>query len=568
MAHDLVIRGGTLVDGTGAPATTADVAIDGDRVVEVGRVVGSGRHEIDADGLVVTPGFVDIHTHLDAQMSWDPIGSSSCWHGVTSVVLGNCGVTFAPVLPGGREFLAEMMESVEDIPAQSILDGLSWNWETYGEYLADVAGLSKGVNVGGMVGHCAVRVAAMGERSLDEDPATAEDIAAMVPMVDEALAAGALGFSSSRTFLHRVPDGRYVPGTHAAEDELLAFADSLGRYGGIFECAPKLGGRNDPDGVFTRDEIRMYGEISRRAGCPVTFGLTQVDIVPDMHLRVLDYVATENADGARIRPQTTSRQIGILFGLSGRTPFDRADGWDQLADLPLADKVARLTEPSSRAALVAAADARVEHLPLDWFAFYPLPNDPVRHDLAREESVAAEAERRGATIAEAWVDLALELDGRRLFTLPFLNQRMESAIEMLERPEVVMGLADAGAHAKQIMDASQPTFFLSHWVRDRGRVTIEEGVRRMTSDTADLFGIAGRGRLEPGACADVNVIDLEGLRLHYPEMAHDFPGGAGRWIQRADGYEATIVNGEVFMEDGEHTGALAGQMLLGSAATG
>jgi N-acyl-D-aspartate/D-glutamate deacylase len=566
MTHDLVIRGGTVVDGTGAPATTADVAIDGDRVVEVGRVSGSGRHEIDADGLVVTPGFVDIHTHLDAQLSWDPIGSSSCWHGVTSVVLGNCGVTFAPVAPGGREFLAEMMESVEDIPAQSILDGLSWNWETYGEYLADLASLPKGVNAGGMVGHCAVRLAAMGERSLDEDPATADDIAAMVPMVDEALAAGALGFSSSRTFLHRVPDGRYVPGTHATADELLAFADSLGRHGGVFECAAKLGGRNDPDGVFTRDEIGMYGDISRRAGCPVTFGLTQVEVVPDMHLRVLDYVAAENAAGAHIRPQTTSRQIGILFGLSGRTPFDRADGWDDLLDLSLAEKVARLTEPSSRAALVAAADARIEKLPLDWFAFYALPDDPVRHDLAREESVAAEAERRGVSVAEAWVDLAVELDGRRLFTLPFLNQRMESAIEMLERPEVVMGLADAGAHAKQIMDASQPTFFLTHWVRDRGRVTLEEGVRRLTSDTADLFGITGRGRLVPGACADVNVIDLEGLRLHYPEMAHDFPGGAGRWIQRADGYEATIVNGELFMEDGEHTGALVGQMLLGPAA--
>ncbi|HJM31015.1 MAG: amidohydrolase family protein [Acidimicrobiales bacterium] len=566
MTYDLVIRGGTVVDGTGVPATTADVAIDGDRVVEVGRVEGSARRELDADGLIVTPGFVDIHTHLDAQLSWDPLGSSSCWHGVTSVVLGNCGVTFAPVAPDGREFLAEMMESVEDVPAQSILDGLSWNWETYGEYLADLASLPKGLNVGGMVGHCAVRVAAMGERSLDEDPASAEDIAAMVPMVDEALAAGALGFSSSRTFLHRVPDGRYVPGTHAAEDELLAFADSLGRYGGIFECAAKLGGRNDPEGVFTRDEIRMYGDISRRAGCPVTFGLTQVDVVPDMHLQVLDYVATENADGARIRPQTTSRQIGILFGLSGRTPFDRADGWDDLRDLSLDDKVARLTEPSSKAALVEAAEARIEGLPIDWFAFYPLPNDPVRHDLTREESVAADAERRGVSIAEAWVDLAVELDGRRLFTLPFLNQRMESAIEMLERPEVVMGLADAGAHAKQIMDASQPTFFLSHWVRDRGRVTIEEGVRRMTSDTADLFGITGRGRLVPGAHADVNVIDLEGLRLHYPEMAHDFPGGAGRWVQRADGYDATIVNGEVFMEDGEHTGALAGQMLLGSTA--
>ena len=282
MTYDLVIRGGTVVDGTGVPATTADVAIDGDRVVEVGRVEGSARRELDADGLIVTPGFVDIHTHLDAQLSWDPLGSSSCWHGVTSVVLGNCGVTFAPVAPDGREFLAEMMESVEDVPAQSILDGLSWNWETYGEYLADLASLPKGLNVGGMVGHCAVRVAAMGERSPDEDPASAEALAALVPMVDEALAAGALGFPPPRPFLHRVPDGRSVPGAHAAEDELLAFADSLGRYGGIFECAAKLGGRNDPEGVFTRDEIRMYGDISRRAGCPVTFGLTQVDVVPSV----------------------------------------------------------------------------------------------------------------------------------------------------------------------------------------------------------------------------------------------------------------------------------------------
>ena len=524
MTHDLVIRGGTVVDGTGAAATTADVAIDDGLVTEVGAIHGSARREIDADGRIVTPGFVDIHTHLDAQLAWDPIASSSCWHGVTSIVMGNCGVTFAPVAPGGREFLAEMMESVEDIPAQSILDGLSWNWNTYGEYLDEIEALPKGVNVGGMVGHCAVRVAAMGERSLDEDPATAEDIAAMVPMVDEALDAGALGFSTSRTFLHRVPDGRYVPGTHAAEDELLAFADSLGRHGGVFEASARLGGRNDPEGRFTRDEIHMYGDISRRAGCPVTFGLTQVDIVPDMHLRVLDHVAEENAAGAHIRPQTTSRQIGILFGLTGRTPFDRADGWRDLRDLP------------------------------------------VRHDLERSESVAAEAERRGVSIAEAWVDLALELDGRRLFTLPFLNQRLESAVGMLERPEVVMGLADAGAHAKQIMDASQPTFFLTHWVRDQGRFTLEEGVRRLTSDTADLFGIDGRGRLVPGARADVNVIDLEGLRLHYPEMAHDFPGGAGRWIQRADGYDATIVNGEVFMESGEHTGALAGRMLRGAAA--
>ena len=551
------------MDGTGAPALTADVAIDGDRVVEVGRVDGRGIREIDAEGRLVTPGFVDIHTHLDAQLAWDPIASSPCWHGVTSVVLGNCGVTFAPVAPGGAAFLAEMMESVEDIPAQSILDGLSWNWSTYGEYLDEIAGLPKGVNVGGMVGHCAVRLAAMGERSLDEAPATADDIAAMVPMVDEALVAGALGFSTSRTHLHTVPDGRHVPGTNATADELLAFAEVLKRRGGVFESAPRLIGRDDPGEDSNRDEIHMYGDISRLAGCNVTFGLTQVDRVPDLHLRVLDAVEAENANGARLRPQTTSRQIGILFGLSGRTPFDRTASWRALRDLPLAEKVARLSDPLERATLVADADSTTDSFPFDWTAFHPLPNDPVRHDLGPDDSVAAEAARRGVSIGEAFVELALELDGRRLFTLPFLNQSLDEAIGMLQRPYVTLGLADAGAHAQQIMDASQPTFFLTHWVRDRGAFTIEEAIRKLTSDTADLFSIPDRGRLVPGAFADVNVIDLAGLALHYPEMAHDFPGGAGRWIQRADGYESTIVNGEVFMQAGEHTGSLVGQMIRG-----
>ena len=274
MAHDLIIRGGTVVDGTGAPPRTADVVIDGDRIVEVGRSEGSARREIDADGLVVTPGFVDIHTHLDAQLAWDPIGSSACWHGVTSVVLGNCGVTFAPVAPGGRQALAEMMESVEDIPAASILQGLSWNWESYGDYLDELDGLPKGLNVGGMVGHCAVRLAAMGERGMDETPSGAEDIATMVRMVDEALAAGALGFSTSRTLLHHVPDGRNVPGTFAAPDELLAFADVLRARGGIFEAAPAYlrveGGSGDP----AADEVAMYGDISRAGDCAVSIALT------------------------------------------------------------------------------------------------------------------------------------------------------------------------------------------------------------------------------------------------------------------------------------------------------
>ena len=556
MATDLVIRGGSVIDGTGSPAFTADIAVEGDRIVEIGKVDSRGKKEIDADGQIVTPGFVDIHTHLDAQLAWDPIASSSCWHGVTSVVLGNCGVTFAPVSKDGATVLAEMMESVEDIPAESILNGLSWNWSSYGEYLDEVASLPKGVNVGGMVGHCAVRLAAMGERSLDETPATLEDIEVMVPMVKEAMDAGALGFSTSRTFLHKVPDGRFVPGTHATAEELLAFAEVMAQYKGtVFEAAAKLG-RDD-----SREEIKMYGDISRLAGCPVTFGLTQVDIDPQLHLRILDYVEEENAVGADLHPQTTSKHIGVLLGLSARTPFDRADGWAEMTDLPLEEKIVRLTNSDTRDALIKAAEERLESLPLDWGKFYALPDDPVRHDLLPEDSIAAKAEKRGVSIPEQWIDEALELEGKRLFIFPVLNQQMDAAAEMLTRPYVTLGLADAGAHSKQIMDASQPTFFLTHWVREKEMFTLEEGIRRMTSDTADLFGIQNRGRLKEGSFADINIIDFEGMSLQYPEIVNDFPGGAGRFIQRSTGYSKTIVNGEVFMQDGEHSGVLKGKML-------
>ncbi len=556
MTTDLVIRGGSVIDGTGSPAFTADIAVEDDRIVEIGKVEGKGKREIDADGQIVTPGFVDIHTHLDAQLAWDPIASSSCWHGVTSVVLGNCGVTFAPVAKGGATVLAEMMESVEDIPAESILNGLSWNWSSYGEYLDEVENLPKGVNVGGMVGHCAVRLAAMGERSIDETPATLEDIEAMVPMVKEAMDAGALGFSTSRTFLHKVPDGRFVPGTHAEAEELLAFAEVMAQYKGtVFEAAAKLGGKD------SREEIKMYGDISRLAGCPVTFGLTQVDIAPQLHLQILDYVEEENALGADLHPQTTSKHIGVLLGLSARTPFDRAEGWAEMTDLPLEEKIVRMSNSETREMLIKAAEERLESLPLDWGKFYALPDDPVRHDLRPEESVAAKAEKRGVSIPEQWIDEALELEGKRLFIFPVLNQQMEAAAEMLTRPYVTLGLADAGAHSKQIMDASQPTFFLTHWIREKGMFSLEEGIRRMTSDTADLFGIQNRGRLRQGSFADINVIDFDGMSLEYPEIVNDFPGGAGRFIQRSTGYSKTIVNGEVFMQDGEHSGVLNGKML-------
>jgi N-acyl-D-amino-acid deacylase len=565
MTYDLIIRNGVVVDGSGAARRAADVAIDGDRIVEVvdhadGGVSGRARRVVDADGRLVTPGFVDIHTHLDAQIGWDAVGTSSCWHGVTSAVMGNCGVTFAPCKPSDRETLAAMMESVEDIPASAILDGLPWDWETYGEYYDTVDRLPKGLNVGGLVGHCAVRMHAMGERAMAETPASGDDIAAMVRLVDEAMAAGALGVSTSRTFLHRVPDGRPVPGTYAAADELLAFADVLYDHGaGIFEAAMRLGERDNDALDNTRAEVALMGEISRRSGRPVSFGLTQSSRRPHLFERVIDFVKEENAVGGCVRPQTTARGIGILFGLETRTPFDRAPSWRELRSAVNGRKLQMVRDPIFRQTLIKEAD--VHGTPIDLNGLFVLPPGEARYDCRPEQSLNSIASARGVSPAAAFIELVLETDGEVVANMPFLNQDLGAVEQMLDDPLVTLGLADAGAHVGQVMDSSQPTFLLTYWIRERQRWTIEEAIRRLTSDTADLFGVYDRGRLVPGSYADVNVIDFEGLHLPHPEYVHDFPGGAGRYVQRAEGYDLTVVNGEVFMEAGEHTGALAGRLL-------
>lgn len=562
MDADLVIRSGLVVDGTGAPGRVADVVIEGDRVVAVeSGWTGTAHRTIDATDRVVTPGFVDVHTHLDAQLAWDPLPTSSCWHGVTSAVLGNCGVTFAPVRPGQREFLAEVMESVEDIPRDAILDGLPWDWQGYGDYLAWLDRIPKGINVGGMVGHVALRVAAMDERAFAGDDVTPDDLATMCRLLDEAMAGGALGVSTSRTYMHVVPDGRQVPGTFAGSDEVLAFADVLKRHGkGLFEGAMRLGERDNDALESTRAEVALLGEFSRRSGRPVSFGLTQSDRRPDLYRRVVDFSKEENAAGADVHPQTTARGVGILFGIANRTPWDRLPGWAELQRLTLAERLDALRNPERRAALVAEADGAASAFDASR-AFVLPPGREARYDGAAEDSLAAHAARRGVTPAAAFIDLALETHGALVVNLPFLNQRLAAVEDMLDERVVTLGLADAGAHVGQIMDTSQPTFFLSYWVRERQRWALEEAVRRLTSDTADLFGIAGRGRLTPGSFADVNVIDLEHLTLHHPRYVHDFPGGAGRYVQTASGYDATIVNGQVFMERGEHTGALAGTVV-------
>lgn len=566
MTHDLVIRDGVLVDGTGAPARPADVVIDGDRVTAVTAPgdAGTARRTIDAAGRHVMPGFVDLHSHLDAQVGWDPLMSSSCWHGVTSVVMGNCGMTFAPVRPGEAPTLAGAMESVEDIPASCILDGLSWEWETYAEYLDAIDGLPKGINTGGYVGDVALRLYVMGDAACDaEHRASEDDLAAMARQVEIALEAGAMGYSISRSLTHRVPDGRSVPGTWSDPTEFFAIAEPLGRLGrGVLECAPRY---NETDGSTSRvdEEMAWMSELSRTLGRPFTFNLMQMASLGDHYRQVLALANDANAHGARLRPQTTPRAIGVLFSLAANTPIDHLPSFAPLRDLDAAGRLAAVRDPEVRARLVAEGAAgdtsSFERM------FLLTPEQGAVYEYGPADSIAARAAAAGRGPVEWYLDALDASDGAAVVNWPVLNQDFDAIEELLTDPVTIMGLADAGAHATQIMDASQPTFFLSHWVRDRGTLGLEDAVRRITSDTAEFIGYTDRGVVREGAYADVNVIDLDALFLPLPEIARDFPGGAPRFVQRAHGIDHTIVNGEPFLEAGEHTGALAGRLLRGQA---
>jgi len=562
--HDVVISGGLVVDGLGSEPRRADVAIDGDTIVAIGDDVGVAKRTLDADGRLVTPGFVDVHTHLDAQLAWDPIGTSTCWHGVTSVVMGNCGMTFAPVKDGDAEFLAKAMESVEDIPAPSILEGMPWTWTTHGDYLRWLGSEPKGMNYGGFVGHGAVRYWAMGDRSLDvgADP-TDEELAVMVDLVDEAMRSGAVGFSTSRTGRHVTRDGRNVPGTWAVERELVALSSVLRTHGrGVLGCAPRFDGEG-PGTDRAQSEVAIMAEMSRAAGRPFTFNLTNVLSAPNQWREVLDFVSEANATGANLRPQTTSRSIGVIFSLAHHTPFGRLPGWNVLEGKTLEERVAVLRDPSVRAQLIAGGDGPAGIGGTREY-FVMMPDRGGRYDCNPTESLAAYAERGGTSAVEAYLDLIDESNGAVTLNWPILNQDFPAISEMLTDPRMMLGLADSGAHVGQILDASQPTFFLSYWIRERGLMSIGEGVNCLTGQPAELFGFGDRGRLVEGAKADVNVLDLDSLFLPLPTFAHDFPGGAGRFVQRSEGYGWTLVNGEVFMENGEHTGALTGKPLLAS----
>jgi N-acyl-D-amino-acid deacylase len=564
--HDLVVRRGLLVDGTGAPPREGDVAIDGERVSAVGDGIGAGRREIDARGSVVAPGWVDIHTHYDGQVTWDPYLTPSSWHGVTTVVMGNCGVGFAPVRPDKHAWLIGLMEGVEDIPGAALAEGIRWGWQSFPEYLDVLETSPRVLDVATQVPHGAVRAFVMGERGARNEPATADDIAAMAAIVRDGVAAGALGFSSSRTLLHRAIDGECVPGTFAATDELLGIGRVLGELGrGVLEVASDLM-PEDP-------ELAWMEQLSRETGRPVTFACLQNDVDPQQWRRLLDVAERANAGGAHLAPQIAARPTSVLMGLQGALhPFVLHESYRAVADLPLDERVRRLRDPALRARIleerVALPTPLIAYITQSFHKLFPL-GDPPDYEPAPERSVAAIAAREGRTPEAVAYDLMLERDGRALLYFPFLNYSdgdFAAIHEMLLHPRAVIGLADGGAHCGVICDASTPTYLLTHWVRDRHRgprLPIEHVVARQARDTARLYGFLDRGTLEPGMLADVNVIDLDRLALVAPEMIYDLPAHGRRLVQRARGYRTTVKRGTVTWENGEAVGALPGRLVRG-----
>jgi N-acyl-D-amino-acid deacylase len=567
--HDFVIRNGKIVDGCGTPAFTGDIAIDAGLISSVGGKAGAGRREIDAAGMVVAPGWVDIHTHYDGQVTWDPYLSPSSWHGVTTVVMGNCGVGFAPVQPGAQEFLIGLMEGVEDIPGAALSEGIKWNWESFPEYLNALEKMPRAVDVGAQIPHGSLRTYVMGERGARNEEATPDDIARMAALVRDSLKAGALGFTTSRTMLHRAKNKDLVPGTFASEAELLGIGRAMGEAGhGVFEMASDMVGADAT--------MEWMIKLSTETGLPITFAMAQTDNNPDAFRNVLERVRTYNSNGAHLVPQIPGRPTGMLMGLqSSLHPFITHPSYKEIAHLPIDERVAAMRDPRVRARILAdepSVKDRVTLYLITNFAKYFALGDPPNYEPERETSVAARAARDGKTPVELTYELMLERDGRELLYMPFANYsdyNFDALREMLTNPITALGLSDGGAHCGLICDASMPTYMLTHWVRDRSRgerLPIELAVKRQTSDTAKFYGLHDRGALVPGMKADLNVIDLDGLRLHPPQMVFDLPAGGRRLIQRADGYKYTVVSGEVTFEDGNATGAMPGKLIRGPQA--
>lgn len=569
---DLVIRNGLVVDGTGSEPVQADVAIAADRIVLVGAVSEKGHAEIDAKGLVVTPGFVDIHTHYDGQASWENRMVPSSSHGVTTVVMGNCGVGFAPCRSEQHDLLIRLMEGVEDIPHPVLVEGVPWRWETFPEYLEFLSSRRYDMDICGYLPHAALRVYVMGQRGADRAPATPAEIAQMAVLLREAMVAGAMGFSTSRTFFHRSSDGSTTPTFAAAEEELTALALELKACGkGAMQLIIDF---EDAEAAF--DSMRRLVECSGR---PLSFTLLEGELGPlsTQWLNVLDKVAEANAAGLPIKAQVLSRAVGLLFGHElTLNPFYSTESYRALARLPYAERIAQLRLPEVRARIIAepvdADPANVLGRLVRDFEHMYLLGDPPDYEPSPDSSVAARAHRLGVSPESLAYDLMLERDGHSLLYFAIANYAhgsLDTCLAMMQHPGSVLGLGDGGAHCGTICDGSAPTFALTHWTRDRTRgprLPLAWIVKALCRETAKAVGLMDRGLIAPGFKADLNLIDLERLRLHPPEVAYDLPAGGRRLIQRAEGYVATIVSGRVVYRDGESTGDLPGRLVRGPQA--
>jgi N-acyl-D-aspartate/D-glutamate deacylase len=572
--HDLVIQGGTVIDGTGAPARTADITVSDGVITGVGDFRGEDAvRTIDAEGLMVTPGWVDIHTHYDGQATWDEVLAPSSWHGVTTLVTGNCGVGFAPARPDRHEWLIGLMEGVEDIPGSALSEGMTWNWETFPEYLDALDKRRWTVDVGTQIAHGAVRSYVMGERGARNEPATHEDIAAMKQVVKEAIAAGALGFSTSRTIAHRAIDGEPVPGTYAAEDELFGIGAALGELGtGIFELAPT--GTAGEDIVAPKAEVDWMRRLSAAIHRPVTFAMVQVDAAPDLWRELMDESLRAVDDGADLWPQVAGRGFGLLSGhFTTYSLLDQIPAYQELKAKGLSPDalVDALRTPEVRDAIESwQPDAETaERMDQAFQTTYTLGSPP-EYEPGPERSLAGIAAATGRSALSVAYDAMLEDDGRGLLYVPILNYSdgdLHAAREMLLHPRAAAGLGDGGAHCGVICDASQPTFMLTHWTRDRTRgdtLPLERVVKMQSHDTARLYGLTDRGTLEVGALADINVIDYDRLQLGNPRVVDDLPAGGKRLLQGAVGYVETIKSGVTTFAEGVETGARPGTLVRGA----
>ncbi|MEY4633788.1 MAG: D-amino acid aminohydrolase [Actinomycetota bacterium] len=578
---DIIIRGGTIVDGTGAARFTADVAITDGVIVEISdRIVGEAAEEIHAHGKLVTPGFIDIHTHYDGQVSWDTLLEPSSGHGVTTVVVGNCGVGFAPVRPGREEWLVQLMEGVEDIPGTALHEGINWEWETFPEYLDAIDSRRYAVDVAAYVPHGSVRGYVMGDRGARNEDATAEDIAEMARIVAEARRAGAVGFSTSRTMGHKAKDGEPVPGTFASQEELFAMARALeSAGGGIFEIAPEVlpSGDSSQPTMSLMEEVKWMGDMALTTNLKITYLLLQYATMPNTWKEALDYSAEIVKQGGFLRPQVAARPFGMMVGWAGYHPFSKRPTFIKLAEeLNMTELRAELARPDVRAQILSEED-----LPVDMSVQFDglgirlgqIPQlvyamgDGTDYEPTPDMSVKALADAAGVSTHEMFYDLLNENNGCAFLMFPTLNyvgENHDVIYEMLTNPVAINGLADGGAHVRMICDASIPTYLLTHWARDRARgkkISVEEAVRLQTTETADVLGLKDRGLIAAGMRADINVIDFENLRINPPHEADDLPAGGRRLLQSADGYVATIVKGVITRRDGADTGARPGRLV-------